>query len=293
MKKKIIILGSSGMLGHVVTLYFKKFPNLFDVVDVSRTSNLIKPSVLLNVTDFDSLNQLIESENPNVIINCVGILNMNAEQNPADAILVNSYLPHFLEKVTFNTICKVIHISTDCVFSGKRGSYKESDYTDADGFYAKSKALGELNNAKDLTIRTSIIGPEMHTNGIGLFQWFSTQQGTINGYTEVYWTGVTTIELTKFIFHCLQTDLVGLYHLVNNDPISKFDLLNLFKQVFENSKVNEIVPSHQHSYDKSLLNTRKDYDYIVPNYLEMIYEMKKWILDYLPLYPHYTDILLR
>lgn len=291
MKKKIVILGSGGMLGHLVALRIKQFSTVYDVIDVSRSNNITKPAVLLDVTDFNALKRLIDSLNPAAIINCVGVLNMNAEQNPADAILMNSYLPHFLEKITFNTACKVIHISTDCVFSGKRGAYLEIDFTDADGYYAKSKALGELNNKKDLTIRTSIIGPEIHTRGIGLFQWFSTQQGLINGYSDVYWTGVTTIELSKAILKCLDQDISGLYHLVNNNRISKYELLILFKKVFDNSKVNEIIASHEYAYDKSLINTRKDFIYQVPSYLEMIEEMKQWILDYLPIYPHYVDLL--
>jgi len=291
MKKKIVVLGSGGMLGHIVALRFKQFPDLFDVIDVSRSNNITKPSILLDVSDYNALKMLIETINPESIINCVGVLNMNAEQNPADAILLNSYLPHFLEKITLNTTCKVVHISTDCVFSGKRGGYLENDFHDAGGFYAKSKSLGELNNNKDLTIRTSIIGPEIHANGIGLFQWFSTQEGSINGYSDVYWTGVTTIELSNAILNCLNQDISGMYHLVNNNRISKYELLNLLKKVFDNSKVNQIIPCHQYAYDKSLVNSREDFIYQVPSYLEMIGEMKKWILDYLPIYPHYLNIL--
>lgn len=292
MKKKVLILGSSGMLGHVVTLQFKGLSDIYDVIDVSRTTGLFKPSILLDVTNLDKIEALFKNIDPNIVINCVGILNSNAENNPADAILINSYFPHFLEKIASTTKCKLIHISTDCVFSGRKGFYIESDFMDAQGYYAKSKALGEVCNQKDLTIRTSIIGPELHTGGIGLFQWFSTCKGTIHGYSDVYWTGVTTIELSFAILKCIENDITGLCHMVNDERISKFQLLNLFKEFFPKTNVLLIEPSHKYAYDKSLLNTRKDISYNVPSYETMLIEMKEWIVNHIELYPHYKHLVV-
>jgi len=278
------------MLGHVVTLYFRSQPG-FEVVDVARSKTPIGPSLIMDITNFEQLSSIYRSYQPNVIINCIGLLNANADNNPADAILANSYLPHFLEKITHDSNCYLIHISTDCVFSGSRGSYSEKDYMDGDGYYARTKALGEIQNNKDITIRTSIIGPELHANGIGLFQWFSSSSGNIGGYENVFWTGVTTIELAKAIHHCIEARISGLYHMVNDQRISKLNLLRIFRNVFTKSAVKEIVPNTDKKYDKSLLNSRTDLAYVVPGYQQMVEEMRVWIDEHRELYPHYIDIL--
>ena len=157
--KKIIVLGSNGMAGHIVTLGLRTEIQKYDVIAVARTNSPAKPNILLDMTDFDALANLIKTSKADIIINCIGLLNKNAEDKIDQAILLNSYFPHFLETITKNTTTKVIHISTDCVFSGNKGGYRENDIKNGIGFYAQSKALGEIVNQKDLTIRTSIIGP--------------------------------------------------------------------------------------------------------------------------------------
>ena len=122
-------------------------------------------------------------------------------------------------------------------FSGKEGSYTEDSFKNGIGFYAQSKALGEVINTKDLTFRTSIIGPELKQNGIGLFHWFMNQSGDVSGYKEAFWSGVTTIELAKAIDQAIDQKLTGLYHLVNNNKISKYDLLDYINTVFRNDKI--------------------------------------------------------
>ncbi len=291
MKKKILILGSNGMLGHIINLHLRSLNDFFTVTDVARESHFLKPDVQLDVTNFAELLKLYNRLKPDIIINCVGVLNSKAENCPANAVLINSYLPHFLEKITETQFCRVIHISTDCVFSGGRGDYSENDFTDADNYYGRTKSLGEIKNDKDLTIRTSIIGPELRTNGIGLFHWFSIQSGVIQGYSEVFWTGLTTIELSTAIVHCIQSDVTGLYHIVNDSKISKYDLLNIFKSVFSKSAVTLIKPCSLYRYDKSLINTRSDLDYKVPSYQVMIENMKSWILNYKEIYPQYQSIV--
>lgn len=291
MKKSILILGSSGMLGHVVNIHLRSLNNYFHVIDVARNSEIVKPDIEMDVTNFNALQQLYYRIKPDIIINCVGMLNKIAENNPADAILINSYLPHFLEKITTNHTCRVIHISTDCVFSGKKGYYSEYDSMDADSCYGRSKALGEIQNSKDLTLRTSIVGPELHSNGIGLFQWFSKQSGIIPGYTDVFWTGVTTIELSKVIVSCILQNTIGLCHVVNGVRISKFDLLHYLKSAFLNSPVTAIEKDNILNYDKSLINSRTDFSYQVPSYPKMMLDMSSWIKEYKQLYPHYKSML--
>lgn len=288
MRKKIIILGANGMAGHVIFCGLKEEVLKYEVFSIARNDSKVKPTIILDVTNFKGLELAINQIHPDVIINCVGVLNKSAEENPDLAILINSYLPHFLESITKNTTSKVIHISTDCVFSGDEGSYTEVSVKNGKGFYAKSKALGEIINQKDLTFRTSIIGPELNISGIGLFQWFSTQKGNISGYTKANWTGITTIELLNAIKFVIDNNITGLYHLVNNIKISKFDLLVLLNKVFDTSLT--ITAYDGYKVDKSLINTRDDFKYKVKTYEDMIYEMKEWIENHIELYPHYTSI---
>ena len=282
--KKVIILGANGMAGHVITAYLRSLPT-YKVIAVARTQSIISPDVLLDVTDFAQLDLLIKTQKPDYIINAVGILNEVAEKNPDLAILINSYLPHFLESITRNTVCKVIHISTDCVFSGKKGGYAETDFKDGKGFYAQSKALGEIVNNKDITLRTSIIGPEINKNGIGLFHWFMQQEDTIKGYTKAVWAGVTTIELAKAIERVIDQDTVGLYHVTNQQSINKYDLLNLFKKYTH--KIIEMSPIDGVVSDKSFIDSRKEFDYEIPTYEIMIKEMVDLIKSNKKLYVQY------
>lgn len=286
-KRKVLILGSAGMAGHVIKNYLNNFTELFNIYDVARSELHNKPTHLLDITDFNGLNKILNSIKPDCVINCIGILNQTAEDNPDLAILINSYLPHFLEKITKDTECKIIHISTDCVFSGLKGSYVESDFKDGIGFYAQSKAIGEIENIKDLTIRTSIIGPELNESGIGLLNWFLKQKNEINGYEFAYWSGVTTLELAKFIFFVLTSsfDLNGIFHLTNNEKIDKFRLLNIFQSSFK-IKDLKIIPSSKYIIDKSFINTNKDVDFSVSSYIEMISEIRDYILEHKSLYQY-------
>lgn len=290
MKKKIMVLGAAGMAGHVITLSLRKQPE-YDVVAVSRTAGAVLPNAILDVTDQQKLRTILQDQKPDIIVNCIGTLNQMAENDPANAILINSYLPHYLAAFTKNTKTRLIHISTDCVFSGKKGGYNETDLKDGQGYYSQTKALGEVINDKDTTIRTSIIGPELNENGIGLFNWFSKQEGEITGYTRAFWTGVTTTELAKAITIIIEKNISGLYHLVNSEKIDKHSLLQFFLQVFEKSKVTDINPFGKYESDKSLVNTRSDHSLEVPAYKAMLTEMKKWMIDHIELYPHYANIL--
>jgi dTDP-4-dehydrorhamnose reductase len=277
-KLKILLLGSAGMAGHVLKKELSNNLDQIELVDVARSSQYITPTIQMDVTNFFELGSLINNSNFDYIINSVGILNKTAEAKPDYAILINSYLPHFIESITKGTNSRLIHISTDCVFSGKRGSYIESDLKDGIGYYSQSKALGEIINSKDLTIRTSIIGPDLNPNGFGLFNWLIKQNGTIHGFSEVYWSGVTTIQLAKLIMDIIISNdpITGLVHMTNNIKISKYDLLLLLKKIYRLNNV-EIEQSNLYSVDKSLINTRNDLFTNIPNYEEMIFEMKEYM----------------
>jgi dTDP-4-dehydrorhamnose reductase len=285
MSKKILILGANGMAGHVLTIGLRKEKDLYNVISVARKDSIVKPSILLDVTNFKELETLISSLMPDIIINCVGLLNKTAEENPDKAILINSYLPHFLESITRLGKTKVIHISTDCVFSGIEGNYNENSFKNGIGYYAQTKAIGEIINKKDLTLRTSIIGPEINHDGIGLFHWFSKQKGQINGYSNVIWTGVTTIELLNAIKSAISEDLCGLYHLVNDKKISKYNLLDILNHEFNRNYI--LVKDTKYKIDKSLVNNRTDFSFKVNEYKDMILNLKLWIQNNKSIYPHY------
>lgn len=276
MKQKIIVVGSHGMAGHVIKQKLA-LDNFFDVIDIARNSSSFKPTYELDITDFNQLYEIIHTEKPAFIINCIGILNVDAEKNPDKAILLNTYLPHCLARICTEVDARLLHISTDCVFSGKKGNYSESDSKDGVGFYAQSKALGEVTYGKHITIRTSIIGPELNPNGIGLLHWFLTQKGEINGFTNVFWSGVTTTQLANSIIKIITEDnILGLVHLTNGTKISKYDLLNLFEKVFNKNDI-KIIASDYYKVDKSFINTRLDFQPKVPAYYDMLQEMKKWM----------------
>ena len=159
-KKKILLLGATGMAGHVAYYYLKE-TGKYDITDVVFRNKLTKESIVLDATDKFATEDLIRTVNPNIILNCIGILIKGSQQHPDNAIYINAYLPHLLERLASEIDAKLIHISTDCVFSGAKGNYTEDDFRDADDVYGRSKALGEVINEKDLTIRTSIVGPEL------------------------------------------------------------------------------------------------------------------------------------
>lgn len=289
MTKKIIILGANGMAGHVLVKGLREETSRFNVIGVARSTSVINPTVILDITNFNLLKDLIETECPDIVINCIGLLNETAENSPDQAILINSYLPHYLEALTKNTHTKIIHISTDCVFSGKEGLYLESSIKNGVGFYAQSKSLGEVINSKDLTFRTSIIGPELNKSGIGLFHWIANQKIEVYGFEKAFWTGVTTVELLHAVKQAISEDLTGLYHLVFDQKISKYELLNIINNEF--SLNLSVVPNDKYLVDKSLLNTRSDFGFNVNSYEEMIKQMHSWILKNKDLYPHYVGKL--
>ncbi|MBD8037778.1 sugar nucleotide-binding protein [Solibacillus sp. A46] len=281
---RILVLGGSGMAGHIISLYFKEVG--YDVTVFTRKKISYCENIVGNVKDLKELERVVVNGGFNAIINAVGILNQDAENNKGDAVLINSYLPHFLSDITQKLKTRVIHMSTDCVFSGRDGNYSEHSFKDGETFYDRSKALGEIENCKDLTFRSSIIGPDINKDGIGLFNWFMKQSGTINGFKKAIWTGVTTLTLAKAMEQALKEDLTGLYNLVNNEKITKYELLKLFNEKMSGNKLN-IIEDKSLVLDKSLINTRDDFSFVVPSYEVMVIEMKEWILTHRELYPHY------
>ena len=273
---KILVLGGNGMAGHMIVDYLKR-ESSFQVHYTSRKNE--PQGIQCDATNFNQINQIIKELKPYVVINCIGLLNNAVDENLYDGIVLNSLLPHHLTSQLDEYGGKLIHISTDCVFNGKKGNYLENDSKDGDTAYAKTKALGEVNQSPHLTIRTSIIGPETKQNGIGLFHWFFKQSGTIKGYREVWWNGVTTLELAKFIRYAIEQEITGLCHLTAKKPVNKYELLGLFKAYFRKEDI-EIIPDDEICSNKILLNTRKDIKYETPDIATMLKDLHDWMLVY-------------
>lgn len=284
---KILVLGAAGMAGHVISIYLQERGH--DITGFATRSLNYCNYIIGNAEDIGALKSILLEGKYDAVINCIGLLNQFAESSPTSAIFLNSYLPHFVVETLRNSKTKFIQMSTDCVFAGNTGPYFENSFPDGKTFYDRTKALGEINNSKDLTFRNSIIGPDIKTNGIGLFNWFMKQSGVLKGYTGAIWTGVTTLTLAKAMEKAIEDNITGLYNLVNNDSINKYDLLMLFNKYFRDNKLT-IIPSNKLQLDKTLKCTRKDFDFIVPSYEQMIIEMKEWVYEHKELYPDYYTL---
>ncbi|MDP4098492.1 SDR family oxidoreductase [Paenibacillus sp. P96] len=274
---KILVLGGNGMAGHMLVQYFRQQGGhrvYYTTRDPSDTDGL-----LLDATDFGMAESLIQAVRPSILINAVGVLNQFAEEDKVKAYEINGILPHRLRKAADLINARLIHISTDCVFSGARGGYSEQDATDGTSAYALTKALGEVRATGHLTIRTSIIGPEIRKGGIGLFQWFMQQKGKVSGYRQVMWNGVTTLELAKAIDVLMKQELSGLVHLACPQSVSKHDLLQMMQQIWGKEDVS-IIPVNMPVQDRTLQSTRPDMKYAVPDYRDMLEELHSWIRNH-------------
>lgn len=280
-KKKILLFGATGMAGHLVYLFLKETGS-YEMKSVVYRNKLSADDVIMDVSNKDEVIHIISIEKPDYIINCIGILIKGANDYPDNAIYLNAYFPHLLARIADEVGIKLIHISTDCVFSGKKGGYSETDLRDADDVYGRSKALGEIDTVNHLTLRTSIIGPEIKKAGEGLFHWFMTQSGEIKGFTEAYWSGVTTLELAKAIDKAIANQLKGLLHITNGEKISKFSLVNFFKSIWNKEEI-EITAYPGKTVDKSLTRS-VHFDFEVPSYEAMLLAQKGWMDDHLELY---------
>ena len=281
---RFLILGCNGMAGHTISLYMTEQGH--EVLGFDRRKSELVESVAGDATDKETIRALVQDGKYDSVINCIGLLNQYAEENKAAAVYLNSYLPHYLAELTEGTDTQVIHMSTDCVFSGKRGQYTEDDVRDGTTFYDRSKAMGELEDGKNITLRNSIVGPDINPKGIGLMNWFMQQEGEVNGFTGAMWTGQTTLQLAKTMEAAAKEKACGLYNTVPDESISKYELLKLFNEYLRKEKVT-ITPVDRMAADKSLKRTRWDFSYRIPGYEQMIRELAEWIRKHRQLYPHY------
>lgn len=280
---KFLVLGHTGMAGHLIATYLKEQGH--EVEGYGRREVIGIKTIIGDAVDTEYLEKVIYKGNYDVVVNCIGILNNDAEEHKSNAVFLNSYLPHFLADVTKKMNTWVIHMSTDCVFAGNTGPYDEASIPDGITFYDRSKALGELRDTKNLTFRNSIVGPDININGIGLFNWFMKQEGTIYGYTRAMWTGMTTLELAKKIEKAAKIHPTGLINMVPQKNISKYELLQLFNKYFKEGKT-KILPNDKVILDKTLIRKNYDFNEVVSDYEKMIVEMYNWVVNHKDLYSY-------
>ncbi len=281
---KYLIFGINGMAGHMIAKYLMEQGHT--VKGFARRECPFCETIIGDARKEEKVADILQAGRYDYVVNCIGILNKAVDRKLSDGIYLNSVFPHVLSELLRETSTKLIHISTDCVFEGTKGQYTEQDVPDAVSYYGKSKALGEINDEKNLTIRTSIVGPELKPDGIGLFHWFMMQSGEIYGYKKVIWSGITTLQLAKAIEMDIQYPQTGLYHLVNNQSISKKDLLLLFLKYCRKGDII-ILNNTDYICNKSLLDTRKSYPFAIPSYEQMVKEMGEWIKAHPIMYRQY------
>lgn len=256
---KIVILGVTGMLGNAMFRVLSEDAQLdvYGAVRNPESKRFFAPELaakfitLLNVESDAALEELFTKEKPDVVINCVGLVKQLADaKEPLLAVPMNTLLPHKLAALCKDFGARLVHISTDCVFSGKKGQYVESDFADADDLYGRSKYLGEVDYPHAITLRTSIIGHELSGNR-SLVNWFLSQEGPVKGFTKAVFSGLPTVELSRVVrdYVLKQPELHGLYH-VAAEPINKFDLLTLVARVYD--KQIEINADDAFVIDRSL-----------------------------------------
>lgn len=281
---KFLVLGCNGMAGHMISIYLSE--NGHDVTGYARSKSKFVETVIGDAKDTELLKKTIEYGEYDAVINCIGILNKFAEDDHEVATFLNAYLPHFLSKTAKEIGSYIIHMSTDCVFSGKKGQYKEDDLRDGESFYDRSKALGELDDEYSVTLRNSIVGPDIKKTGIGLMNWFMQQKGTVKGFKKAIWTGQTTLQLAKTMEQAAIQKPHGIYNMVPDESISKYELLKLFNNIRLNPI--EIIPEENFIADKSLVRTKYDgFDYKIPDYETMVFELGDWMKNHKELYPYY------
>lgn len=262
-KTKVLVLGVSGMLGNAVLRLFAQSAG-YEVLGSARSTSALRllPEDLsdrvvsgVDVENMDTLTSLFAKARPDVVINCIGLVKQLAKaHDPLAAIPINALLPHRLARLCDVAGARLVHMSTDCVFSGAKGMYTESDISDAKDLYGRSKYLGEVDYPHAITLRTSIIGHEL--SGVdSLVGWFLAQHGGVEGFRRAIFSGLPTVELARVIRdHVLaHPELHGVYH-VSAEPINKFDLLTSIAKAY--GKTIDITPNDKLVIDRSLDSSR-------------------------------------
>jgi len=290
--KRVLILGASGLIGHRLLKEFtnkdsfKVFATLhrskkdYGNLDLFKNDSIIDN---VNAIDFESIDLLLNDISPDFILNCIGITKRKEDiLIPLISIKVNSLFPHFLANWCIRNKKKVIHFSTDCVFDGSRGNYDENSLTNAKDNYGRTKALGEINDGHNITIRSSFIGQELFRK-TELLDWFLSMKGKeIQGYTGAFYSGVSTLFMSKIVSKIILDfpKLAGLFQLALDSPISKYDFLCLAKDIY-NIDI-DIIPNNTFIHKPTLNGARLKtiMNFQVPDWKTMLKELKVKSFEY-------------
>lgn len=281
-----MILGASGMLGHQFWRHFSSTnTETFGLIRKARSEyrhaglfNSDQVIDRIDASDFQSLCDVLAAVAPDIILNCIGITKRRElADNPAECIRLNALLPHELVAWGTERGVKIINFSTDCVFDGLTGSYSEQSPISARDLYGRTKALGEIRSENALTIRSSFIGPELQ-EGTELVEWFLSQRGTVKGFTNAIYSGITTLELARVVEDIIihHPACTGLYH-ISSDPISKYDLLREILNCME-LPIN-LIPDGVFKCNRSLDSRRfrSEYNYTPPSWKSMVSELTTYM----------------
>lgn len=288
---KILILGGDGMIGHKMAQVLSAqnheiFISVREKRDLTLKSILSKAKVFFNDFLKENILDFLDKVNPDVIINAIGVtIRRGATKNISDTIYLNSFFPHQLSNWALAFKKRLIHFSTDCVFSGSEGSYLEDTTPDALDYYGKTKGLGEINFKSSLTIRSSMIGPELF-NKTELFEWIiNNNQKEINGFSKVIYSGVTTVYMARLVAEITENhqNLNGIYNIASI-PISKYELIHLINDNFD---LGLIINDYQSEVSNKTLNAskiEKEIGIESPHWNDLIAELKKDYMNFIDLY---------
>jgi dTDP-4-dehydrorhamnose reductase len=277
---KILIIGGDGMLGHQLLRQWRPrhdvLATLRKPLDAYSSYGLFRADCFggIDVRDFARVRACVQASKPQVIVNSVGLVKQRpSTKDCLENLQLNSLFPQQLAYLAGEVGARLIHFSTDCVFSGRKGGYSESDFPDADDLYGQTKLLGETYQPHTVTLRTSIIGRELARKA-GLLEWFLSQRGSVQGFTQAIYTGFTTLEMARIVEKLVtqHPEASGVWH-VSSDRISKYELLCVVRKHFKLE--TEIIPSSSFACDRSLLSERfrNALGYAPPTWDNMIREL--------------------
>jgi dTDP-4-dehydrorhamnose reductase len=279
---RVLVLGASGMIGSAMfrVLSEERKWSVFGTLRSGEATMFFSSEMASNLligvdaVKSDGLQRAFSRSRPDVVVNCMGLTKHHkSSEDPMLAIPINALFPHRLSQFCAETGARLIHVSTDCVFSGRKGSYTELDESDATDVYGKTKFLGEISGFPAITLRTSTIGHELQSQ-YGLLEWFLAQHGRCQGYRNAIFSGLPNTVFAQLVRDVVipRSDLTGLYH-VGASPITKFDLLHLIANMY--GKSIDIDPEEQFMIDRSLSSERFRLatGYVAPNWAELIKSM--------------------
>ncbi len=281
----MLVIGSGGMLGHMVARYLTE--KKYNVLDISAKRKFRPETINMNVLDRERFLDFLDLHSFDVVINCAALLVKASNERKAEAVLLNSYFPHFLEEYYRNSETYIIQISTGGVYSGNSNDfYFENSACDTLSFYGKSKLLGELDNSRNLTIRSDFWGPDMSDFGSGLFNWIMHAKGAVTGFGKYIFNGISSLALAEFIDSAIQNRYCGICNLYSQDHISKADFIRLVCETFEK---RTLTVNEESSTVKSFLlrSERNNINFVPRTFAEQMGEIKHWIFSHKSLYEHY------